>query len=197
MMKKTLIMSLAVAFVFSSMLMMASCAKKQVKVDEGAKPSAPAQMEKKGGEGAPKMGDDDAARRAEAERQARLRELERAQKLRGEIQVFESEHIYFDFDKSELKEPAKAVLIKKAGWLRENPKYMVRIEGHCDERGTNEYNLALGERRANAAWKFMNALGVSGDRLSTISYGEERPADPGHKETAWSKNRRDEFKLIK
>ena len=81
--------------------------------------------------------------------------------------------------------------------MRANPRYSVRIEGHCDERGTNEYNIALGERRANAAWKFMNALGISGNRLTTISYGEERPADPGHNENAWSKNRRDEFKLIK
>ncbi|MFP3929181.1 MAG: OmpA family protein, partial [Desulfobacteraceae bacterium] len=73
----------------------------------------------------------------------------------------------------------------------------VRIEGHCDERGTNEYNLALGERRANAAKKYLISLGVSEDRVRTISYGEERPADPRHNEEAWAKNRRDEFKLFK
>jgi len=69
------------------------------------------------------------------------------------------------------------------------------IEGHCDERGTIEYNLALGERRANAVWKFLNALGVSGSRMSTISYGEESPADPAHNAAAWARNRRAEFKL--
>ncbi|NIR17957.1 MAG: peptidoglycan-associated lipoprotein Pal, partial [Desulfobacterales bacterium] len=98
---------------------------------------------------------------------------------------------------SELKPEARAILVKKAEWLRNNQEFSVRIEGHCDERGTNEYNLALGERRANAAWKFLNALGISGSRMTTISYGEERPADTGHNETAWSQNRRDEFKLIR
>ena len=78
----------------------------------------------------------------------------------------------------------------------ENPGFSVRIDGHCDERGTNEYNLALGERRANAAVEFIMTLGVSGDRLSTLSFGEERPAVSGHDEGAWAQNRRDEFKLI-
>ena len=192
MMKKMLIVSLALAFAFSSMLM-TSCAKKQVKMEEEVTPSAP--MVKPMVSPKP-MGDPDAAKR-EAERLRRLRELERAQKLRGEIQVFESENIYFNYDRSELLPAAKAILVKKATWLRANPKYKIRIGGHCDERGTNQYNLALGERRANAAWKFLNALGVSGDRLSTISYGEERPANSGHNEGAWAKNRRDEFKLIK
>ena len=192
MMKKMLIVSLALVFAFSSMFMMTSCAKKQVKMEEEVTPSAPKPMVSP----AKPAVDHDAAKR-EAERLKRLRELESAQKLRGEIQVFESENVYFDFDRSELLPEAKAILVKKAKWLRENPKYRARIEGHCDERGTNEYNLALGERRANAAWKFLNALGVSGDRLPTISYGEERSADSGHNESAWAKNRRDEFKLIK
>ena len=193
MMKKILMILVAGVFCFSSVFMLASCAKKQMKTEEavttGAPPSQPGPVAQ------PK--DDAAMRKAEAERQQRLRELEEAQKLRSEIRVFESEHIYFDFDKSELKPAARAVLVKKAEWLRKNPNHAVRIEGHCDERGTNEYNLALGERRAMAAWKFLNALGISGDRMSTISYGEEKPADPGHNESAWSKNRRDEFKVIK
>ena len=113
------------------------------------------------------------------------------------MRTFEGERIYFDYDKSELKPEARAVLKKKAEWLRDNPEFSARIEGHCDERGTNEYNLALGERRANAAWRFLNALGISGARLTTISYGEERPADPGQNQDAWSKNRRDEFRLLK
>ena len=185
-----MIVLIALAFACSSIFLMASCAKKQVRVEEPVavekpKPAAPA------------VGTTEAYRRAEEERQARLRELEKDQRVRAEIQAFESDHIYFDFDKAELKPEARAILVKKADWLRENPDYSVRIEGHCDERGTNEYNLALGERRASAAWRFLNALGVSGSRISTISYGEERPAFYGHNENAWSKNRRDEFKVIK
>lgn len=190
-MKKTLTVLIALAFACSSILLMSSCAKKQVKVEE-ARPVA-VEKPKPG----PAVAGRDAYRRAEEERQARLRELEKNQQVLAAIQAFESDHIYFDFDRAELKPEARAILVKKADWLRENPEYSVRIEGHCDERGTNEYNLALGERRASAAWRFLNALGVSGSRVSTISYGEERSAVYGHNEDAWSKNRRDEFKVIK
>jgi peptidoglycan-associated lipoprotein len=109
----------------------------------------------------------------------------------------ESEKIYFDYDRSELKPEARAVLTKKAAWLRENSGYSIKIEGHCDERGSTEYNLALGERRADAAAKFLSALGVSSSRISTVSMGEENPVDSRSNETAWAKNRRDEFILIK
>lgn len=101
--------------------------------------------------------------------------------------------IYFDFDKYNLKPEAVQKLDKSAEWLAQNPAVTVRIEGNCDERGTNEYNLALGERRANAAKKYLIKMGVAESRLSTISYGEERPLDPGHDEAAWAKNRRDDF----
>lgn len=198
-MKKTTRILVAVVFIFSSIFLIASCAKKQVKVEEVVtKPPKP-KIEKERVVEKPevKPAAPEAYKRAEAERQARLRALEKEQMLQGETRAFESENIYFDFDRSELKPEARALLVKKADWLREHPEFSVRIEGHCDERGTNEYNLALGERRANAAWRFLNALGISGNRLSTISYGEERPADPGHNEEAWALNRRDEFKLIK
>ena len=82
-------------------------------------------------------------------------------------------------------------------WLREHPEYKVSIQGNCDERGTNEYNLALGERRAKSAMKYLNALGISADRMSTISYGEERPVCTEHNESCWWKNRRDDFRLSK
>ena len=104
--------------------------------------------------------------------------------------------IYFDFDKSNLKQPAVAKLDNVADIMSKNADVKVRIEGHCDERGTSEYNLALGDRRANSAKKYLVDLGVSAERLSTISYGEEKPADPGHDEAAWAKNRRDELKLM-
>jgi len=109
----------------------------------------------------------------------------------------EAEKIFFDYDRSDLKPDARVVLTKKASWLKENTGYSIKIEGHCDDRGSTEYNLALGEKRADAAAKFLSALGVSESRISTVSLGEEKPAESGKNETAWAKNRRDEFVLIK
>lgn len=101
--------------------------------------------------------------------------------------------IYFAFDNYSLSEQAKKTLIKNAAWLMKSPQKEIIIEGHCDERGTDEYNIALGERRAYSAKKYLITLGVNPDQLSTISYGEERPADSGHDEDAWAKNRRADF----
>jgi peptidoglycan-associated lipoprotein len=103
------------------------------------------------------------------------------------------ENIYFDFDKSNLKPAAQENLMRKAEWLRENPDATVTIEGHCDERGTNEYNLALGDRRAESAKGFLVDLGISAARLTTISYGEERPVCLQSNEECWAKNRRGQF----
>ena len=108
---------------------------------------------------------------------------------------FLNEHIYFSFDSAQLSAMAQATLKQKAAWLQDNPNTMVTIEGHCDERGTNEYNLALGERRAQSARAYLVDLGISASRLSTISYGEERPLDARSTEEAWAKNRRGQFKL--
>jgi len=103
------------------------------------------------------------------------------------------EDIYFEFDKSTLTPSAQDNLLRKAEWLRENADATITIEGNCDERGTNEYNLALGDRRAESAKAFLVDLGIDPARISTISYGEERPVDPRHNEEAWAKNRRDHF----
>lgn len=103
------------------------------------------------------------------------------------------EDIYFAFDRANLSPMAQENLRRKAEWLRANPDATVTIEGHCDERGTNEYNLALGDRRAESAKSFLVDLGISAKRLATISYGEERPVDPRHNEEAWAKNRRAHF----
>jgi len=105
------------------------------------------------------------------------------------------EDIYFEFDKSTLTPAAQDNLMRKAEWLRENPDTMVTIGGHCDDRGTNEYNLALGDRRAESAKAFLVDLGIDASRLTTISYGEERPVDPRNNEEAWAKNRRDHFEV--
>jgi peptidoglycan-associated lipoprotein len=104
-------------------------------------------------------------------------------------------NIYFDFDKSELRDDAVAQLETNATWLLENTSVRVIIEGHCDERGTEEYNLALGERRSKAARDYLVRRGVSADRLMTVSYGESKPADPGHNEAAWALNRRAQFRV--
>jgi peptidoglycan-associated lipoprotein len=106
------------------------------------------------------------------------------------------EPIFFDFDKSNITPDAKAILDKNAEWISKNPTAKTRIEGNCDERGTNEYNMALGERRASSAKQYLVTLGIAADRLSTVSYGEEKPLDSGHDEAAWTKNRRDDFKVI-
>jgi peptidoglycan-associated lipoprotein len=103
------------------------------------------------------------------------------------------ENIHFDFDKSFIRNDAKPILQEIAAYMKKTPAAKLQIEGHCDERGTSEYNIALGQRRADSTKKYLTNLGVDGGRLSTISYGEERPADPGHNESAWARNRRAVF----
>ena len=98
--------------------------------------------------------------------------------------------VYFEFDKYDIRPKDAEILKENAALLKKNNTFKVQIEGHCDERGTIEYNLALGERRANSTKKYLVSLGISPDRISTISYGKERPLDPGHNEEAWAKNRR-------
>ncbi len=108
------------------------------------------------------------------------------------------ESAYFDFDKANLSPAARDVLTKNANTLiKVSRDAKVRIEGNCDERGSAEYNLALGERRAKSALQYLITLGVPTERLSVISYGKEHPADPGHDESAWAKNRRDDFVVQK
>jgi peptidoglycan-associated lipoprotein len=127
----------------------------------------------------------------------RLREEEFAAAAReAELRDrFINEDIHFEFDKSTLLVDAMEILKQKAGWLSTHEDVNITIEGNCDERGTSEYNLALGERRAESAKAFLIDLGISGNRISTVSYGEERPLDLGHDEAAWSANRRDHFAI--
>jgi peptidoglycan-associated lipoprotein len=100
------------------------------------------------------------------------------------------DRVFFDFDKFSLKPEARATLEKQSAWLKKYPSVTVVIEGHCDERGTREYNLALGERRANSAKDYLVTLGINPSRIKTISYGEERPVALGSNEKSWSQNRR-------
>lgn len=100
------------------------------------------------------------------------------------------DRVFFDFDKSGIRPDAAEILNRQAAWLKKFPNHVVVIEGHCDERGTREYNLALGDRRANAVREYLISVGVSTNRIETISYGKERPAVVGSTESAWSQNRR-------
>lgn len=108
----------------------------------------------------------------------------------------EFEKIFFDFDSSSLAPAARDTLVKNAKLMEKRAGVKIRIEGHCDERGSDEYNMALGEKRARVAMQYLVALGVPADRLAVISYGKEKPADPGNNEAAMAKNRRDEFVIL-
>lgn len=144
--------------------------------------------------------------RLKAEEEKRIEE-ERLKEEEGEITpqvareaetkaVPQLDDIHFDFDKSDIRADSREILQKNADWLQNNPDIKIQIEGHCDERGTAEYNLALGERRAMSTKKYLMSLGISADRIYTISYGEELPIDPNHSEDAWAKNRRAHFLVI-
>lgn len=178
---------LAMLLIVPAMLFSVSCAKKAVTAQTGTDAA------------------DEAARQAELDRQRALEEerlaAERAKaeamerELAAAKERFLNENIYFDFDSAVLSTEAQDILKDKAMWLRANPDFNVVIEGHCDERGTNAYNMALGERRADSAKSFLTNLGISGSRMSTVSFGEEKPIDPSHNEAAWAKNRRGAFVL--
>jgi peptidoglycan-associated lipoprotein len=135
--------------------------------------------------------------REEEERRRRIAESQLAPRpitVAPGTQVMDT--VYFEFDQATLTELAKETLVRNAEWLRSNPNARIQVEGNADERGTPEYNLALGERRAAAVKSYLSSLGIDGKSLVTISYGEERPADPGHNEEAWTKNRRVDFKAM-
>ncbi len=112
---------------------------------------------------------------------------------RGMLAGIQFEDIHFDFDKYEIQKDDKSKLQSMAAKLKKNSRLSITIEGHCDERGTNAYNRALGDKRAGSAKKFLYSLGISKSRITTVSYGEEKPACMGHKENCWRKNRRDHF----
>ena len=151
--------------------------------------------------------DSEAAARAEADRRAQEERdrMERqraadsaaaaaraAEGIRGTVAAM----IHFDYDKSNIRPDDAGTLDQKVAILQANPELRIRIGGHCDERGSDEYNLALGNRRAQAAKQYLVSHGIDGSRIETQSWGEERPLVDGHDEGAWSQNRRDEFEII-
>jgi peptidoglycan-associated lipoprotein len=167
---KILVLIFAMGFVFTA----ACCKKKPVETQ-------PAASQEKG------ISEDELAAKRKQEQEAMMK--------KAAMQKFVNDDVYFDFDDASIRTDAKAVLKDKADFLKANPNISVTIEGHCDERGTEAYNLALGERRAQSIKTFLVNAGIEQSRLSTISYGEEKPVDPGHNEAAWSKNRRGHFRI--
>jgi len=182
-MRKKLLINLAMVLVIPGFLFTVSCAKKTIRADT----SLTQQAEEAAAE---KAKQEEIARQQAIEEQRLQEEAERKAAARN---MFLNENIFFEFDSAVLLAEAQEILKKKAEWLINNSDVTATIEGHCDERGTNEYNLALGERRAASAKTFLSDLGIAGLRLNCISYGEERPVDPGHNEEAWAKNRRGHF----
>ncbi len=179
--KKRLIITI---LIFCIGLIMMGCPKKTVVREE---PSA-----KK--EDAAKIEAERAAKDKESKTKEDLEKSLVAQRTPGiEGVVFESsllKDIHFDFDKYDIRPEDVTILRENAALLKKYPNVKVQIEGHCDERGTIEYNLALGERRATSTKNYLVSLGLSADRISTITFGKEKPLDPGHHEEAWAKNRR-------
>jgi peptidoglycan-associated lipoprotein len=184
-------------------LLLTGCPKKTVVKEEPSMRKAEEPVAER--EKAAKLAaEQEAARiREEEAKKAKEKEFEKslvAKKEPGiEGEVFESrllKDIHFDFDKYDIRPEDAGILKENAALLMNYPKVKIQVEGHCDERGTSEYNLALGERRANAAKRYLLSQGISSDRISSISYGEEKPLDPGHNEEAWSKNRRGHFVIL-
>ena len=133
-------------------------------------------------------------------REQRLREAQlKEQQARGSEaqlrEIFVNQDIHFDYDRYDLSAEAKQILNDKAAYMQSHPALQTIVEGHCDERGSNSYNMALGEKRAKAAAAYLQAMGIAADRLETVSYGEERPLVQGHNEEAWAANRRAHFAI--
>jgi peptidoglycan-associated lipoprotein len=184
-MRKNVLLAICLAVILPAMLgvFTASCTKKMVKTEPVSTTEPEVQnAQDKAGEETEQAGQPDGDR-LWAETAAR----EAAEK------AFVKENIHFAFDSSVLSEQAQEILESKADYLRRNPGVTVTVEGHCDDRGTDAYNIALGERRAESVKIFLVGLGIGTNRLDTVSYGEERPIVMGHDEASWAKNRRAQF----
>lgn len=194
---------LALLLLVPGLIFTTSCAKKRIISKPPVTPPTTAEEKARRGGPAEERARQDAlaAQKAIEERrllEERLREEASQRRERedlAELERFLNEDIHFEFDKSSLLPEAREILRRKAKWLKAHPDVLVIIEGHCDERGTSEYNVALGDRRAWSAQTYLVNLGIVPERLTTISYGEESPLDPGHNEEAWARNRRAYFAI--
>ncbi len=201
---------LAMLILAMSLIIVSACSHKSIVREDRAAPKGEAALEQmaevrqapaggveqttagKDGAGDEAAAGMEAMAKAAAEKAAVAEKADLA-KAAAEKAAYELTDINFDFDNFDLGDEAREVLKKHAAWLTENKGVNITVEGHCDERGTAEYNLALGERRAKAAATFLVNMGIDDKRIKTISYGEELPLDPGHDEAAWARNRRAHF----
>jgi peptidoglycan-associated lipoprotein len=186
---------LLMAALVAGLFLTASCAKKTVVSDATTIEDQTQSAEEAAAAEAARKAEEERIRQQELQDEMARKKAEEEARMAAAKTRFLNQHIHFEFDSAELTDTARAVLREKAEWLKANADLQVIIEGHCDERGTTEYNLALGERRANAAKQYLQDLGVGAFRMTTVSYGEERPLDPGQNEAAYSKNRRAQFVL--
>jgi peptidoglycan-associated lipoprotein len=190
-MKKIFVMAILI-----SAFLITGCAEKKVvkpvqpELEQQQQPSAAAPKETK-----EKKGTIRPEERITERELAKVETKDELSKYKEESGLFKD--VYFDFDRYDVQQDAKAVLEGIASWLLKNPSTKILVEGHCDERGTNEYNLALGDRRARAVRDYLVALGIPSDRIETISYGEEKPACTEKTEECWAKNRRAHFVVLR
>ncbi len=168
-----------------------SCAKKQVTME--TQEMAADESQQSAEDEAARREAEEARLREQRAREARQREEASSMSEAARRAAFEDEEIHFDFDKYVLTPQAMMILDDKAAYLREHPAVRVLVEGHCDDRGSNEYNLALGDRRANSAKNYLVKSGVAESRITTISYGEEQPLCMQQNESCWYRNRRGHF----
>ena len=194
-MRKTLWLVLIVAIAVGLVFSVSGCSKKKVMTGEEMGATAEGTAPKPGEPGYEKIYEESMA--AKEESLAAQAAMEKEQEVLEGRTSAPLLPVYFDFDKSNIKEDQRSRIEKNASFLKQNQAAKVRIEGNCDERGTNEYNMALGERRALSAKKYLMNLGIHEDRMHTISFGEEKPLLHGHDEFSWAQNRRDDFILVK
>lgn len=181
-----------VTFILFAALLPACAKKEMVKPTQETSPAAESTTHR----GQPAAGNEGVTQEV-VKQSAVSEENEETAGITGKAELkHDLEIVYFDFDSYVLAPSAREVLYRNFRWLSANPGARVQIEGHCDERGSGEYNLALGEKRATAAMRYLLNLGVPAARLSFISYGEEKPAATGHDESAWRNNRRAEFVVL-
>lgn len=181
-MRRIVSLTIALVVILPVVLFTASCTDKVVQTQPMSTPEPEVQE-------AP----DSAVEEAELDKQLMDRLREEAVASESVETAFVTENIHFAFDSSELSYNAQQILNRMADYLRTNPDTTITVEGHCDERGTDAYNIALGQRRAESAKIFLVDLGIGVNRLKTVSYGEEQPVAKGHDETSWAKNRRAQF----
>jgi peptidoglycan-associated lipoprotein len=182
-MRKSAWLAVVLIIALPVVLFTASCTKKVMRTE----PVPATQSE------APKVSDTSAAKTDQAGQVQEDGLVTKADAREAAGTAFVEENIHFAFDSAILSDQARQILNSKADYLRNYPGIMVIVEGHCDERGTDAYNIALGERRAQSVKNFLVNLGISTDRLNTVSYGEERPVAAGHDKASWAKNRRVQF----